>query len=607
MEKITLKPVAKELLYKTDEVNTHVDVLSYQGISTQERALGSLYVVGQVKYGEEDLGYVLSLVSSLARREFYSEPSLKSQEPKKAFEGTLRKLNEVLEDFFKNKNLALNIGLAVISGEQIYISKLGKFKVGLARNGEFIDVLNNVALFHKSEEHEEQFSNIISGRLQTGDKIFAYFPSRPITSREKSLQTVLVRDTQDQFDQKLADLASTAENFTCCGVHIAIEQIKEIPLASLAAAKRDDAPPVSVSSESEMPAQQPQSSLQQTPSKPRVVAAEMAVARKATPLSKMAGAAGQFRNFSRLSPHMKFRGFIIAAVLVLVPIITLAIFRGHGDTGGTKEAYKNASENLKLAQSRLAQNDPKEARRFLALGLAQISTFQSKDIDVLKQQMASSLDSVDHVSSVSPQEVGSLTPEQITAINGQNILSYENNTPSIWYNDSELFTAQGKTYTLKDPASAQSSSLYEGNLYTLSANHIYKYGDVINGGTKRSDWGTNADTDDMTSIAVDGNLFALTTTGKISMYFKGKKEQEFDPGLTLSQGAQLYTAKDLPILYLANPTAHRLYVLDKTSGSLTATYKLDAIAEIKDIAVTSDGNVWLLGADNKIWSIAVQP
>ena len=136
LQKITLKPVAKELLYKTDEVNTHFDVLSYMGSSTQERALGSLYLVGHAKYGDEDLGYVISLVSSLARREYYSDEALKTQEPKKAFEATLKKLNEVLGDFFKNKSLSLSIGLAAISGEQIYISKLGKFKVGLARNGE---------------------------------------------------------------------------------------------------------------------------------------------------------------------------------------------------------------------------------------------------------------------------------------------------------------------------------------------------------------------------------------------------------------------------------------------------------------------------------------
>src|SRR3989344_504919 len=194
MEKITLKPIARELLYKADEANTHFDVLTYTGTTAQEKQLGSLYLIGHAKYEEEDLGYVVSLISSLAKREYYSGESIKNQNPKTAFENSLKKLNEVLEDFFKNKSLALNVGIAAIVGDQIYISKLGKFKVGLARGDQYIDVLNNIELFQKSPEAEQQFSNIISGKLQPGDKIFAYYPARAITSRERSLQGVLLKE-----------------------------------------------------------------------------------------------------------------------------------------------------------------------------------------------------------------------------------------------------------------------------------------------------------------------------------------------------------------------------------------------------------------------------
>ena len=71
MEKISLKPIAKELLHKNGEPNTHFDVLCYEGSNNQEKSLGSLYLVGHIKYDDEDLGYMVSLVSSLARREFF--------------------------------------------------------------------------------------------------------------------------------------------------------------------------------------------------------------------------------------------------------------------------------------------------------------------------------------------------------------------------------------------------------------------------------------------------------------------------------------------------------------------------------------------------------
>src|SRR3989344_8465040 len=225
MEKITLKPNVKELIYKNGEDNVHFDVLSYQGVSGQEKMLGLLFILGHIKYSEEDLSYAVSLISSLAKREYYSEQSIQEQNGKKAFEHTLKKLNEVLDDFFKNKNFKLDIGLAVISGDNIFISRLGKFKIALARDGKYIDILNNVDLFSKDAEGEKQFSNIISGKIQPDDKIFAYFPSRSITSREKLLNDIFVKEDQEGFGQKIAHLAANATNFSCCGIHIDMRKI----------------------------------------------------------------------------------------------------------------------------------------------------------------------------------------------------------------------------------------------------------------------------------------------------------------------------------------------------------------------------------------------
>ena len=166
VQKITLKPIAKELLHRVDDPSTHYDVFSYSGTTTQEKQLGNLYVVGLAKYDDEDLGYVVSLIGSLARREYYGEQTQKQREPRIAFEQTLKKLNEVLDDFFANKQLELNIGVLAVAGQSVCISKLGKFKVALARSGEYIDVLNNLILFQKSTEGERKFSNVISGDIQ---------------------------------------------------------------------------------------------------------------------------------------------------------------------------------------------------------------------------------------------------------------------------------------------------------------------------------------------------------------------------------------------------------------------------------------------------------
>src|SRR3990167_8919668 len=146
MEKVFLKPTSQEMLFKANEPGVYFDSFEYGPHDNKNKHLGHLYVIGHLKFGEENMDYVLNLISSLAKREYYSENGSAPEDPKKAFELALKKLNEVLNDFFKNKELKINLGLLAIAGEKIYISKLGKFKVLLARSDEMIDILNNFCL-----------------------------------------------------------------------------------------------------------------------------------------------------------------------------------------------------------------------------------------------------------------------------------------------------------------------------------------------------------------------------------------------------------------------------------------------------------------------------
>ena len=611
MEKITLKPITRELLFKAEEPNTHCDVVSYTGANSQERALGALYLMGHAKYGEEDLGYVVSLISSLARREYYSEKSLKGQDPKQAFEQTLKKLNEVLEDFFKNKSLTLNIGLAAIAGEQLFLSKLGKFKVGLARNGEYIDVLNNLMLFHKSEEDERQFSNVISGRLQPGDKLFGYYPARALTLREKSLQGIFVKENQEQFTDKIALLASTANNFTCCGFHVVMEQIKEIPLQSIPApiATTSPAPAtLALTSTDDLEPIAPPMLVAPLPARSKIIAAELSVSKKSSILSSFAGAASKLRNLNRLPIQKRFRGFVVIAFIVLVPLVTIAIIRANGDPTGAKAAIQQAGANLKLAQAKIAQNNLNEARTLLSAGLAKIASYETKKVIGVRNELQTSLDSVDHVSSVRPSLIATITPDQATAIGDAMILTVDHDIPTAWYNRSEHLTVlntianKAKTFTLQDPASAIDAVMYESNLYILSANHIYKYAEALTGHVKRSEWGNEA-TDHLTAIAADGNVYALTGDGKINIYFKGAKKNTLEPRLPVTDHTRLVAASDGTAFALVNPATKRAYFLDKTTGALSTTYKFDTIGELKDVTMSSDGVLWLLSADNKLWQI----
>ncbi|MBI2669587.1 MAG: hypothetical protein HYX20_00340 [Candidatus Yanofskybacteria bacterium] len=679
MEKITLKPAIKELIYKSGEDNVHFDVLAYQGAGNQEKMLGSLFVLGHIKYSQEDLSYTISLISSLAKREYYSDISLREQNAKSAFERTLKKLNEVLDDFFQNNNFKLNIGLAAISGENIYISRLGKFKIALARNGKYIDILNNVELFSKDAEGEKQFSNIISGKVQSKDKIFAYFPSRSLTSREKQLNGIFIKENQEEFGQKIAHLATNTTNFSCCGVHIDMHEVKEIPVSSATYTKstfktrtpndnkeKETEPEAPLESQNtKQPSQirlnsgKPQDVPDQIPEitvadqgtgpespemeQSRIIPAEFLVSKRETILTPVIKGLRKLISTGKLGERARRRGFILVSAIIIFPVLIFVLWKTGGISNENRNTIKQAGENVKLAQSWLNQSNFKDARTLLQASLASLASFSDKKAENIKLQINQTLDDLDRVSDKQPTLFADISAQNsnlkvsfVSAYDGlisiidiiglifnvnQNEVSqlgqfkitpqflYTSSSFASVFNGSDAFgiydlkSKKIEQYTLKEPVSAIDAILYENNLYILSDKTIYKYADAVTGGTKRTIWTSDNASGNLTSITADGNIYALADNGKLILYFKGKKTGELDLRLIPASDSRIFTFKDSAFLFLADKTNKRVYIFDKTTGELKTTYKLEAVGTPQDISVSSDGTVWILSTDNKIWTL----
>lgn len=620
MEKITLKPAIKEFIYKGGEENVYFDVLSSQGLTTQEKNLGALFIISQIKYFEEDLSYLVSLILSLAKREYYSEISLQEQNPKEAFSRTLKKLNEVLEGFFQNKNFKLNVGLAVIVGENIFISRLGKFKINLTRNNQFIDILNNVELFSKDAEREKQFSNIISGKLQANDRLFAFFPTRSITSREKQLNDFFTKEGQEEFGQKIAHLAANVNNFSCCGVHIGMQQIKEIPFQSvpkysmpipvspaasdgrvLPRASRKAAPEqakpklpdgtgavLASDDTSKGGSGEPRSEIDkktaggieksqpedvQPIEQPRIIPAEFSITKRGSIFSLVAAQMARLR-LPGYVKKAKMHIFVPLAAVVTAAILLLTLF---GTGGEAKNIINLANKNLELARSRLDQNDVREARSLLQAALLNVSDLPGKKAESVKTQINQVLANLDRTSDKQPaidetadgsKVFASIVPEALAGI-----------------------------------AADKNSVLYEDNLYVLAetGTTIYKYTDAAKGKTVQAVWGSLES--QAIAITIDGNIYALTEDGKLIKYFKGKKLGEFDLGVSPSSGSMIFTAKDSAFIYLADKTNRKVFVFDKANGELKTSYDLSPAGKIQDISISPNGTVWVLSADNKVWQV----
>src|SRR3989344_3329812 len=239
MEKIFLKPTQTEILVKGSQKEGHLDVFSYDyGSDDIKRKLGNLYIIGNAQQnvdtpndsvakeglGESDVAYITSLIASLAKREYYSNLDVS---PKEAFSATLKKINDVVDEFFVNKDVKINIGIFTLAGENINISKIGKFKILLARDDKTIDILNNIDLFTKEKVEEKEFSHVISGRIAHGDKILAFYPGRLITVREKTIKDNFLKLNAEQFVEKIDAIKEEKADFACAVLYINLNRVKE--------------------------------------------------------------------------------------------------------------------------------------------------------------------------------------------------------------------------------------------------------------------------------------------------------------------------------------------------------------------------------------------
>jgi len=458
MEKIFINPVAKEILIKGSAKEGPVDLFSYDN-NGNSRALGNLFVIGNIQGGipenkdDIDVGYVLNLVASLAKREYYANPDTS---PKDAFSNALKKINGVVEEFFKNKNTKINIGIFAVADNQIHISKLGKFKILLARDGKNIDILNNIQLFDKESTQEREFSNIISGKIMQDDRILAFYPSRSTIAREKNLKENLLKSSQDEFAAQLAAIQEAKPEFACAALHIEIQKGTEEAAApriqpkELREAINDE--PRSKREPAENPA--PAVQLTNTDNKeetqgtapiptvrtaakiglessiPKIISSEFARSKREFALTKYFR---QFKNIN-ITPQIKIYAMGGIAVVALITIFSLKSFVFvSAETRKINAAVSEAQTNLKLALDKQKQSDLIGARGLLLSSIASITQAESengasKKAEDTKSQLMLALDGLDNAINSELHQVADIPVDsgiaKIITLTGNNFYVY---------------------------------------------------------------------------------------------------------------------------------------------------------------------------------------
>lgn len=554
------------------------------------------------------MAYVLNLVSSLAKREYYSENGSIEDNPKKAFDHTLKKLNDILEDFFENKEFQIDLGLVALAGENIHIAKLGKFKIFLARSEEIIDVLNNVDLFQRELSEEKKFSSVISGKIEEGDKIFALYPNRSLSAREKSIKTSLVKNNQEEFLANLASLSQTAKNFSCGGFHIEVKKVTETEVPIRSAYHVPILSQLAVAEEKEIPdepALQKEEKKEDNKTKPvkLISSADMSVVKRQNILEKIQ---------EKFSPRRSFRGTGSNQswkTISLVVVLLVAVFFGAKtffQNSPEKSALHSAQDNLKLAEIKITQNETGSARDLLGLSLSSLASLKDngKKVAEVKDKINTMLDRLDLVSNRQPELFSSFS-NAATTIN--KILISKGDLLAI-NQDKKVFKitkdAQTETSALPELVTSltvKDFAIYEGNIYSLDSRAIYKYADALTGAKEKKLWLGGLTDSDPVNIAVDGNVYILSSDGTVVKYFKAKQDSKINLNTKIPSSSKLLVGKDAPYLYLADFSNKKVRVFDKTTGSLVLTYKVSNLPSFTDMALGD--KVLYLSGGNQIWKI----
>lgn len=111
------------------------------------------------------------------------------------------------------------------------------------------------------------------------------------------------------------------------------------------------------------------------------------------------------------------------------------------------------------------------------------------------------------------------------------------------------------------------------------------------------------DRNDVTSLSIDGKVWIGTTKGEIFSFAQGTKLAFSPKGMVVpfSSSIMVYTTPDLPNLYVLEPNAQRLVVLDK-NGMYQQQIVSKDIATTTDLFVSDDAKTAYLLAGSLVYS-----
>lgn len=665
MEKIFIKPDSKEIVLRGKPEDGHVDVFSYNYEPGTANGLGGLFIVGHVQPATEDTSYMINLVASLAKREYYAKPDMA---PKESFSKTLKKINEVLQDFFRNKDIKVNVGIFAVAGENIFISRLGKFKIILGRDNQNVDILNNISLFNKEHIQEKEFSNIISGKIMPKDKIFAFYPGRSIVAREKNIKLDLLKLGSEDFAEKLNVIKKTNENFLCAGIHIEINKhvepaIIDAPqpqelrspkavLAKISKAAKDKVIASIPDDQTVRPVEKsrittlekPPIKIEKTPPPQEEVQQQIVENAEgnvfypghnnlsmAGPQSKPIEESATFIRPSEFSTGKK-DGFMssmlrkykpngiymigsqpfmtkkkLITTVSLLAVIVLVVVAKYTFAPYLPIPVPGGASPAEKASEELI----KQAEGGLESAKVQINQNNLLEARKILRTYYESLEAethkTQHLNKAQGEILATLDELDKAVDSSPSLLQEVTQAPADEFQSWSLIWSmvKGELKIEKPDLAGIGFYPYQDNIYVLANDTIYKIADGLKGKKSAVGWlnkNVSLPTNPV-SLAIDSKVFVINEGGTLTVYYRGDKVAEINTSIPVEKGSALLTAANSANLYLIDKSFGRIYIIAKETGILEKTLKLNSQEPIIDASITDDGMLYILSKDNKVWKI----
>ena len=644
MERIALTSSIQEIVTANNEGDDAVDCFSYEPTTQVAAPLGSIVILGRRTPDADATGYLVSLVAALARREYYAQSALA---PKEAFTRTLRKVNDVVRECAPTDTEKLAIGVVAFTGSQLFATKLGSFKLLLARDGTVLDILNAASGFARERTEQKQFSHIISGVMQANDRVLAFVPNRGISSREKSLKSWLAKHTPEDFADEVAQASKKKPSLSATLVHVMIREtrvqssIAPILEGTLASTNLESSP------------------IHQHEARVSWAPRQQSGSPTPTMISTEYSFETRKGRFSHLIDRMKYLRLDTRGRAIMVGLVALVII--GGTVGVKKYALTSAEERTAqsavteasslLDQAKLFVKDsPAQARKLALEALATITSdaiSQHANTTSLNASIVQLIDSLDSavetklslfiqpiqtndkfiastwssasmslwgilkasdgslsVVSVKNHEFGEQIP--LPEISPDIIMPWENGVAIIDTSATTITIAQSGTavtHILPTQDHVRDAMLYAGSLYLLTDQSITKVSGISSAKPVGKLWLAAGQMlpSDAQKMWIDGSIHIISGDGTVTTLFKGAQTEQSKLPLEPTGAWSVAPNGDNRAVILS-PSTERIYFIT-SNGVLERSLKLDSEQTFVSFSAGEQNNYFAIAQDGKIWQV----